>query len=158
MWPWSYPTSNVISNLYQSFIHLLPMYIHIYTINGTEWPYLCWIAIKELLTHLWKAYGGSRLTWSDLWKNRLVKQKLKGVTALMSSCNLLIPDVCYFITGKQKYRTCDSFNSQSSMFSYGIWLPSLTCFSPFILIFCAFFWVNPNVSMWSSRAIRIWSW
>ena len=24
---------------------------NIYTINATEWPYLCWIAVKKLLSH-----------------------------------------------------------------------------------------------------------
>ena len=23
----------------------------IYTVNGTEWPYMCWCAVKQLLTH-----------------------------------------------------------------------------------------------------------
>jgi len=23
----------------------------VYTMNGTEWPYMCWSAVKQLLTH-----------------------------------------------------------------------------------------------------------
>jgi len=36
---------------------------------------------------LWKVFGGSGLTWSNLWKNRPVKQKLKAVVTVLS---------CYF--------------------------------------------------------------
>ena len=40
-----------------------------YTVSGTEWPYMCWSAIKNLLTHSLTQAGSGSASYSvyDVW-------------------------------------------------------------------------------------------